>query len=146
MMDGKVILLQRCRPAVEECRPRPHRFEPLECVVIRENLERHRHEVGSELGYRPYDCQALQFGGRVGIFSLVEGSRSAADDALLAIPHLGQNSTEARVGGVDVEAEGLAKVREGSVRASGQWGLESIEGGLTFLAPMKDRILPGQGM
>ena len=26
MFDGKVVLLQRCRPAAEECRPSPHRF------------------------------------------------------------------------------------------------------------------------
>ena len=72
--------------------------------------------------------------------------RSAADDALLAIPDLCQNSTEACGGGVSVQAEGLAKIWEGSDGASGQQGLESVEGGLTFLAPMEDRILPGQGM
>ena len=120
MMDGKVVLLQRCGPAVEERRPHPHCFEPLECVVICVNLEWHRHEVWSELGDHPYDSQALQFGGRVGFFSLVEGSRSTADDVLLAIPDLGQNSTKARGGGIGVEAEGLAKVREGSDGASGQ--------------------------
>ena len=71
------------------------------------DLKWHRHEVRPEFGYRPYDSQALQFGGRVGFFSLVEGSGSAADDALLAIPDLGEDSTEACVG---VEAEGLAKI------------------------------------
>ena len=45
-----------------------------------------------------------------------------------------------------VQAEGLAKIREHSDGVSGQQGLESVEGSLTFLAPMEDRILPGQGM
>ena len=84
------------------------------------DLEWHRHEVWSELGNRPCDNQALQFGGRVGFLSLVEGPRSVADDALLAITDLGQNSTEAYGGGVGVETEGLAKVRKGSDGASGQ--------------------------
>ena len=77
---------------------------------------------------------------------MVQGTRSAADDALLAIPDLRQNSTEACGGGVSIQAEGLAKIREGSDGTSGQQGLESVEGGLTFLTPMEDRILPGQGM
>ena len=56
MMHGEVVLLQRRGPAVEEGRPRVHRFEPLECVVVGVNLEWHRHEVGSKLGDRPHDC------------------------------------------------------------------------------------------
>ena len=65
-------------------------------------LKWHSHEVRPELGYRPHDSQALQFGGRVGFLSLVEGSGSAADDALLAIVDLSQDSTEARGGGVSI--------------------------------------------
>ena len=84
------------------------------------DLKWHRHEIRSEFGYRPYDGQALQFGARVGFLRLVEGSGSAADDALFAIPDLSQDSTEACGGGVGVEAEGLAKVREGSDGASRQ--------------------------
>ena len=78
------------------------------------DLKRHRHKIRSEFGHRPYDGQALQFGGQVGFLSLVECSGSAADDALFAIPDLSQDSTEAFGGGVGVEAEALAKVREGS--------------------------------
>ena len=77
-------------------------------------LEWHSHEVRPEFGYCPHNSQALQFGGRVGFLSLVEGLGSAADDALLAILDLGQDSPEACGGGVGVEAEGLAKVWEGS--------------------------------
>ena len=105
---------------VEERRPRLHRLEPLECVMICVDLKWHRHEVRSEFRYRPYDSQALQFGGRVGFLSLVEDSGSAADNELLVIPDLGQDSTEACGGGVGLGAEGLAKVREGSDGVSGQ--------------------------
>ena len=110
------------------------------------DLKRHRHEVRSEFGYHPYDGQALQFGGRVGFLSLVEGSGSAADDALLAIPDLNQDGTEACGGGVGVEAEGLAKVREGSAGASRQQVFQLVEGGLAFSAPVKDHVFPGQSM
>ena len=77
-------------------------------------LKWHSHEVRPELGYRPHDSQALQLSGWVGFLRLVESSGSAADDALLAIADLGQDSTEACGGGVSVEPESLAEVREGS--------------------------------
>ena len=62
-------------------------------------LKWHSHEVRSELGYRPHNSQALQFGGGVGFFSLVEASGRATDDVLLAIADLSQDSTEASGGG-----------------------------------------------
>ena len=65
-------------------------------------LEWHSHEVRPELGYRPHDSQALQFGGGVGFLSLVEGSESAANDAFLAIADLSQDSAEASGGGVGI--------------------------------------------
>ena len=77
-------------------------------------LKWHCHEVRPELGYRPHDSQALQFSGGVGFFSLVEGSGSATDDAILAIADLSQDCTEASGGGVCVEPESLVKIREGS--------------------------------
>ena len=77
-------------------------------------LKWHSHEVRPELGYRPRDSQALQFGGGVGFLSLVEGSGSATDDALLAIADLRQDSTKASGGGVCIEPESLAEIREGS--------------------------------
>ena len=77
-------------------------------------LKWHSHDVRPELGYRPHDSQALQFGGGVGFFSLVEGSGSATDDALLAITDLGQDSTEASGGGVCIEPESLAEIWEGN--------------------------------
>ena len=76
-------------------------------------LKRHSHEVRPELGYHPHDSQVLQFGGGVGFLSLVEGSGSATVDALLAIADLGQDSTEASGGGVCIEPESLAEIREG---------------------------------
>ena len=109
-------------------------------------LKWHSHEVRPEFGYCPHDSQALQFGGRVGFLSLVEVSGSAADDALLAIPDLGQDSTEACGGGIGVEAEGLAKVWEGSDGASRQQVFQLVEGGLAFGAPVKDHVFPGQSM
>ena len=77
-------------------------------------LKRHSHEVRPELGYLPYDSQALQFGDGVGFLSLVEGTGSAADDALLAIADLSQDSTEASGGDVSIEPGSLAEIREGS--------------------------------
>ena len=39
MFNCEVVFLQRCRPAVEERGPCPHRFEPLQGVMVRINLE-----------------------------------------------------------------------------------------------------------
>ena len=115
MTDGKIILLQSRRPAVKERRSRPHRFEPLERIMVSIYLKWHSYfEVRPELGYYPHDSQALQFGGGVGFLSLVEGSGGATDDALLAIADLSQDSTEASGGGVSIEPESLAEIREGS--------------------------------
>ena len=41
--------------------------------MVCEDLEWHGHEIWPEFGYRPNDGQALQFGGEVGLLSLVEG-------------------------------------------------------------------------
>ena len=54
-------------------------------------LEWHSHEVRTEPSHSPYNGQALQLGGGIGFLSLVEGPRSAADDALLAIADLSQD-------------------------------------------------------
>ena len=83
-------------------------------------LEGHSHEVRPELGYHPHDSQALQFRGRVGLLSLVESPGNAADDALLAIVDLSQDSTEACGGGVGVQPKSLAEVRKGSDGAGRQ--------------------------
>ena len=72
MLHCEVVLLQRCRPAVEECRPCPHCFEPLQGIVVHINLEWHSHEVGTKLGNGPNDCETFQFGSGVGLLSLVE--------------------------------------------------------------------------
>ena len=84
------------------------------------HLKWHSHEVRPELGYRPHDSQALQFGGGVGFLSLVEGSGSATDDALLVIADLSQDSTEASGGSICIEPESLDEIREGSDRAGCQ--------------------------
>ena len=63
--------------------------------MIREDLKWHGHEVGTELSHSPYNGEALHFGGGVGHFSLVEGSRSAADDALPAFADLCQDCAKA---------------------------------------------------
>ena len=75
---------------------------PLECIMIHIYLKWHGHEVRTELGDYPHNHQALQFSGWVRLFSLVQRPRSAADDALLAVPNLGQDSTEACSGGIGV--------------------------------------------
>ena len=90
--------------------------------MVSEYLEWHSHEVRPELGYRPHDSQALQFSGRVGLLSLVESPGSAADDALLAIVDLSQDSTEACGGGVSVQPESLAEVWEDSDGAGRKQG------------------------
>ena len=63
--------------------------------MIREYLEWHSHEVWTELSHSLYNGEAFQLGGRIGILSLVEGSRSAADDELLAVTDLRQDCAEA---------------------------------------------------
>ena len=143
MTHGEVVLLRGCRPAVEERRPRAHRLEPLERIVVRKYLEWHGHEVRTELGDCPHNRQALQFSGWVRLFSLVQGLRSAADDALLAVPNLCQDSTEACSGGVSVKAKCLAKVWEGRDRTRGQQCLELVEGVLAVLTPVEDRVFLG---
>ena len=80
--------------------------------MVRENLKWHGHEVRTELGDCPYNRQALQFSGWVRLFSLVQSPRSATDDALLAVPNLGQDGTEACSGGIGIQPKFLAKVRE----------------------------------
>ena len=70
--------------------------------MIREYLEWQGHEVRAELGDCPHNRQALQFSGWVRLFSLIQNPRSATDDALLAFPHLSQDSTEACCGGIGV--------------------------------------------
>ena len=109
-------------------------------------LKWHCHEVWPELGYRPYDSQALQFSGGVGFFSLVEGSGSASDDALLAITDLRQDHTETSSGGVGIEPESLAKIQEGNDGAGCQQVFQLVEGSLAFGAPVKDHVFPGQSM
>ena len=47
-------------------------------------LEWHGHEVWTELSNGPHNGETFQFYSGVGLFSLVEQSRSATDDALLA--------------------------------------------------------------
>ena len=84
--------------------------------MVREYLKWHGHEVRTELGNCPHNRQALQFSGWVRLFSLVQSPRSATDDALLAVPNLGQDGTEACSGGVGIQPEFLAEVREGRDR------------------------------
>ena len=114
--------------------------------MVSEHLKRHSHEVRPELGYRPHDSQALQFSGRVGFLRLVESPGSGADDALLAIADLSQDSAEACSGGVGVQPKGLSEVREGSDGAGCEQGFQLIEGGLAFGAPVEDCIFPGQSV
>ena len=63
--------------------------------MICEYLEWHGHEVWTELSHSPYNGEAFQLGGGIGFLSLVEGSRSEADDALLAVADLRQDCAEA---------------------------------------------------
>ena len=132
--------------SVEERRPCAHGFKPLECIVIRIYLEWHGHEVRTEFGDCPHNCQALQLSGWVRLFSLIQSPRSAANDALLAVPDLRQDSTEASRGGVGVEPEFFAKIREGCDRTRGESYLQLVECSLAVLAPVEERILPGQSM
>ena len=111
--------------------------------MVREYLEWHSHEVRAEFGDCPHNRQALQFSGRVRLFSLIQSPRRATDDALLAFPNLSQDSTEACRGDVSVQPKCLAEVRKNCDRASGKPGLELIECCLAVLAPMEERFLSG---
>ena len=114
--------------------------------MIREYLKGHNHEVRTELGDCPHNRQALQFGGWVRLFSLIQSPGSAADDALLAFPNLSQDGTQACSRGVSVQPKCLAKVGEGCDRTCGKSSLQLIESCLAVLAPMEERILPGQSV
>ena len=114
--------------------------------MIRVYLKWHSHEVWTELGDCPHNRQTLQFGGWVRLFSLIQSPRSAANDALLALPNLSQDSTEACCGGVGVQPECLAEVRESCDRAGSKPGLQLIECCLAVLAPVEERIFPGQSV
>ena len=114
--------------------------------MIREYLKWHGHEVRTELGDCPHNRQALQFGGRIRLFSLIQSPRSAADDALLAFPNLSQDSTEACCGGVGVQPECLAEIRKSCDRAGGKPGLQLIKCCLAVLAPIEERIFSGQSV
>ena len=96
-----------------------------------------------ELGDCPHNRQALQFSGWVRLFSLVQRPRSRADDALLAVPNLGQDSIEACSGGIGVQPEFLAKVRESRDRTRSQSRLELVECVLAVLTPVEDCIFSG---
>ena len=65
-------------------------------------FERHRHQVGTELGNGPDDGEAFQFSGGVGFLRLVEGARGTANNAFLAFSYLCEDSFEACGGGVGV--------------------------------------------
>ena len=58
-------------------------------------LEWHGHEVWTELSNGPHNGETFQFCSGVGLLSLVEQSRSAADDALLAFTDLCQDHAKA---------------------------------------------------
>ena len=109
--------------------------------MIRKYLKWHGHEVCTELGDCPHNRQALQFGGWVRLFSLIQSPRSAADDALLAFPNLSQDITEACRGGVGVQPECLDEVRKSCDRAGIKPGLQLIECCLAVLAPVEEQHL-----
>ena len=114
--------------------------------MIREDLKWHGHEIGTELNHIPYNGEALQLGGRVGLFSLDEGSRSAADDALPAFADLRQDCAKACGGCVGIQPKGLAEVGEGSDGTGGEEHFEAVEGALAVGATVEDRFFPGQSM
>ena len=95
MFNCKVVLFQRCLPAVEECRPCPHCLKPLQGIMVGAYLEWHGHEVWTELSNGPHNGETFQFCSGVGLFSLVERYRSAADDALPAFADLCQDRAKA---------------------------------------------------
>ena len=98
--------------------------------MVRKFLEWHSHEVRTELSHGPYNGQALQLGGGIGLLSLVEGPRSAADDALLAVVDLRQDCAEASGRCMGVQPKSLPEVGEGSDGAGSEERLEAVEGGL----------------
>ena len=95
--------------------------------MVHKYFKWHGHVVRTELGDCPHNRQVLQLSGWVRLFSLIQSPRSAADDALLAVPNLGQDRTEACGGGVGIEVKSLAEVRESRDRTRSQSCLESLQ-------------------
>ena len=110
------------------------------------DLKRYGHQIRSEPCDGPDDGETLQLGGGIRFLGLVEGSSGAADDALCTFPDLNKDCSEACGRRVRVQPEGQAEVGEGSDGAGGEECFEAVEGVLAVCAPMKDRVLPGQGM
>ena len=110
------------------------------------DLKRYGHQIRSELCDGPDDGETLPLGGGIRFLCLVEGSRSTADDALFTFPDLSKDCAEACGRRVRVQPEGQAEVGEGGDGAGGEERFEAVKGVLAVCAPMKDRVLPGQGM
>ena len=68
-----------------------HGFQPLQGVVVSVDLVGHSHEIRPEFGHCPDDSEAFEFGSGVGLFSLIKGMGSAADDPFLALLNLSQD-------------------------------------------------------
>ena len=131
---------------MQESGPRPHCFEPLQSVVVRVNLEWHRHEVWSELCNGPNNGEAFQLSGGVGFLCLVEGATRKADDTFFAFPDLSKNRVEACSRRVRIEKEREAEVRKGSDGTGGEERFEAVESVLALGAPVEDCVFPGQGI
>ena len=43
VMNSKIMLLQGCRPSVEESRPHPHRLESLKRIIVCEDIKLYSH-------------------------------------------------------------------------------------------------------
>ena len=140
----EVVLFQRSRPAVEKSGSRSHRLQPLQRVVVSVDLKWHRYQVRSELCDGPDDGEALQLGGGIYFFCLVEGARCTADDALFAFPDLSEDCAETCGRRVVVQPKWQAEVGEGSDLAGGEESLEAIEGVLAVWTPAEDHVFPGQ--
>ena len=114
--------------------------------MIREYLEWHSHEVRRNLATAHTIAKHSNFGGWVRLFSLIQSPGSATDDALLAFPNLSQDGTKACRGGIGIQPKCLAEVGEGCDRTCGKPSLQLVECCLAILAPMEERILPGQSV
>ena len=78
--------------------------------MVGKNVEVFRQQVTSEGFNSPDDSETLLLGRRIVSLALVQTPTGTADDPFLPFLYLGQDGSEARIGGVGVQPEGLTEV------------------------------------
>ena len=146
MKDGEPIVLQGSCPAMEDRRGALHRSQPLQSIMVCQDLEVRSYQEGTEHLHTPDNGQTLLLSGAVIGFCIVQCPGGTADYSFLTFLFLGQYGSQTYVGSVCIQPEGPTKVRIGRDRTRGDFSLENLESVLALLCPFPDLILTKQGI